>query len=161
MGVSIIMFLRGGSMAWYVVEISEAAVGGGLYHQLCRRFQQAFIREGAPVNMAMFAQRMPFNHVRVVFFSPGSLRFVRALVEEYEGVPCVAPCPDEVTLIFGVSEAKERLLLDVATKAAQPPTADPHGSTNGVDHRRHVAGVAAPAGGVRRNSRMPRSTYHL
>lgn len=98
-------------MKWYVVEITEACVLDGEYHRLCRQFQRAFIAAGAPPDMALFAQTLLFNDIRKVYFSPGSIRYVQALIEEYGGTACETPQPAGITLVFGVPDAGSRLLL--------------------------------------------------
>ena len=97
-------------MDWYSVAITEACARNGEYHRLCRRFQQAFIAAGAPSEMAMFAQTAVRDSVRKVYFSPGSLPYVQGLVEQYRGACCESPMASEVTLVFGVPGAEDRLL---------------------------------------------------
>lgn len=105
-------------MSWYCVEITEACVLGGDYHRLCRQFQRAFIQAGAPADMALFAQTAPEGDTRKVYFSPASIGFVRPEIESYGGFPC--ECPEErmVTLVFGVLDAKARLLAPLGGDGA-------------------------------------------
>lgn len=97
-------------MSWYCVDITEDSVLVGDYHRLCRKFQQAFIAAGAPPDMALFAQMALHNNVRKVYFSPGSVRFVKPLIEAYNGKACDGPEKTTVTLVFGVPDAGRSLI---------------------------------------------------
>lgn len=97
-------------MNWYCVDLSANCIAEGLYHRLCREFQKSFIAAGAPPEMALFAQTVPNDGRRKVYFSPGSVHYVNALIELLSGVPCKEPEQDVVTLVFGVPEARTRLL---------------------------------------------------
>ena len=110
---------------WYCVEITEACVLGGTYHRLCRQFQQAFIACEAPADMALFAQTFPVDDTRYVYFSPGCVGQIRSLIESYEGRPCKPPSREEVTLVFGVPDAKERLLPELAPASHKRGLAQP------------------------------------
>lgn len=78
----------------------------GVFHRLCREFQQAFIANGAPNEMALFAQAEPSNGTRRVYFTPGCASYVRPLIEGYGGTPCTVPDDASLTLMFGVPGAE-------------------------------------------------------
>ncbi len=96
-------------MHWFRVDISESCILGGDYHRLCRAFQQAFIKNGAPNEMALFVESLPLENQRRVFLSPGSMQYLQSLLEGYEGTPCNGP-DGNVTLVYGVPEARMHLL---------------------------------------------------
>jgi|GEM_PF-540803 len=104
-------------MSWYCVDITEDSELGGDYHRLCRKFQQAFIAAGAPPDMALFAQITSQDSVRKVYFSPGSLRYVKPLIDAHQGKACVGPDRTTVTLVFGVPDAGWSLLSEAETEA--------------------------------------------
>lgn len=97
-------------MDWYYVDITEDRVEDGEYHRLCRQFQQAFIAAGAPPEMALFAQMALRDNIRKVYFSPGSVHYVKQLIDTYGGNPCDGPERSKVTLVFGVPDAGWALL---------------------------------------------------
>lgn len=78
----------------------------GVFHRLCREFQQAFIANGAPHEMALFAQAEPSDGTRRVYFTPGCTAYVQQLIEGYGGSPCTAPDDGGLTLMFGVPGAE-------------------------------------------------------
>lgn len=83
----------------------------GVFHRLCREFQQAFIANGAPNEMALFAQAEPSNGTRRVYFTPGCATYVRPLIEGYGGTPCSVPEEASLTLMFGVPGAESAIAL--------------------------------------------------
>lgn len=119
-------------MNWYAIDITESCMLGGAYHKLCRDFQHAFIAAGAPPEMALMAQRMRVDAARRVYISPESLPYVGELVEAYGGRPCSRPNVEEVTLVYGVPGAKDRLLvradygLEVYARDAAAASRDAH-----------------------------------
>lgn len=82
--------------------MTEEKLRDGVFHRLCREFQQAFIANGAPNEMALFAQAEPLDGTRRVFFTPGCKTYVARLIEGYGGQPCKVPGSDSLTLMFGV-----------------------------------------------------------
>ncbi|HET6567558.1 MAG TPA: hypothetical protein VFG50_06300 [Rhodothermales bacterium] len=106
-------------MMWYSVDITGKLVQDGDYHRLCRQFQQAFIAAGAPPEMALFAQMTFQDNVRKVYFSPGSVPYVRSLIESYHGDPCDCPESDNITLMFGVPNAGWALLESVEADSSE------------------------------------------
>lgn len=97
-------------MMWFSVDITGECVQDGDYHRLCRQFQQAFIAAGAPPEMALFAQMTLHNDVRRIYFSPGSVQYVKSLIDAFGGKPCDGPGNDNVALMFGVPDAGWTLL---------------------------------------------------
>lgn len=106
-------------MSWYAIEITESCILGGAYHRLCRAFQQAFIKAGAPPEMALLAQRVGLDESRRVYISPASVPYLGTLLEDYDGRPCDCPKIDEVTLVYGVPGVKARLMGVSAEPAAE------------------------------------------
>lgn len=82
------------------------SVRDGVFHRLCRQFQQAFIANGAPDEMALFAQAEPTDGTRRLYFTPGCTAYVRPLIEGHGGKPCTMPDDDAITLVFGVPGAE-------------------------------------------------------
>lgn len=97
-------------MKWHSIYLSQVDIAAGNYHRICREFQKAFIAAGAPEEMALYVQTIPDNGSRTLYFSPGSAPYVRDLVQSYEGELTECPERDDVTLLFGVSNACEKLL---------------------------------------------------
>lgn len=91
--------------SWSKVTITESCVLGGKFHSLCRDFQRAFIAAGAPEAMALYAQTYVLEDSRDIYFSPGSLPYVEELVRMHQGIPCTAPRPTDVTMVYGVPGA--------------------------------------------------------
>jgi len=105
---------------WFSVDITGKLAQGGDYHRLCRQFQQAFIAAGAPPEMALFAELTLQDNVRKIYFSPGSVQYVRTLIEEYGGNPCDSPASESVTMMFGVPDAGWALLESVEACGPEP-----------------------------------------
>ncbi len=93
-------------MAWYRVDMTVDRLRDGVFHRLCREFQQAFIANGAPHEMALFAQAQPSDGTRRVYFTPGCTAYVQRLIDGYGGMPCTAPEDGALTLMFGVPGAE-------------------------------------------------------
>lgn len=111
-------------MVWTRIDITEACILGGTYHRLCRHFQKAFIAAGAPEDMALFAQTFCAGETRTLYLTPASHAHLTDVV--FDGKPCAPPPAHEVTLVFGVPDAKQQLLapfvLDAsAAEAVLPP----------------------------------------
>ena len=87
------------------------SVQNGAFHRLCREFQQAFIANGAPNEMALFAQTEPSDGARRVYFTPGCSSYVQPLIEGYGGTPCTVPDDTSLTLVFGVPGAESVVFL--------------------------------------------------
>ena len=122
-------------MSWYAIEITESCILGGAYHRFCRAFQHAFIKAGAPPEMALLARRLGLDETRRVYVSPASVPFLGSLIEEYAGAPCACPRHDEVTLVYGVPGVKARLLGEVVepvSDARPEPAASKDGRRDGV-----------------------------
>lgn len=93
-------------MIWYRVDMTMERVQDGAFHRLCREFQQAFIANGAPNDMALFALAAPEDGTRRLYFSPGCAVYVKPLIDGHGGVPCDVPDDPAVTLMFGVPGAR-------------------------------------------------------
>lgn len=93
-------------MIWYRVDMTVEHVQDGAFHRLCREFQQAFIANGAPDDMALFAMARPDDGRRRLYFSPGCAHYVKPLIDGHGGVPCDVPDDPSVTLMFGVPGAQ-------------------------------------------------------
>lgn len=104
-------------MAWTRIEITEAALLGGTYHRICRRFQHAFIAAGAPDGMALFAQTFSIGDTRTLYLTPASREHLGDL--HAQGQPCPAPAAQDVTLVFGVPGAERTLLAPFALGAPE------------------------------------------
>ena len=93
-------------MVWYRVDMTVDSLRDGAFHRLCREFQQAFIANGAPNEMALFAQAEPSDGTRRVYFTPGCTSYVQQLIDGYGGRPCATPDDGALTLMFGVPGAE-------------------------------------------------------
>jgi hypothetical protein len=93
-------------MVWYRVDMTIESLRDGVFHRLCREFQQAFIANGAPHEMALFAQAVPSDGTRRVYFTPGCSTYVQPLIDGYGGTPCNVPEESALTLMFGVPGAE-------------------------------------------------------
>lgn len=111
-------------MTWYCVDLSANSIAEGLYHRLCREFQKSFIAAGAPAEMALFAQTVPNEGCRKVYFSPGSVHYVNSLIELLSGAPCDEPDQDLITLVFGVPDAGAKLFASTRVLDEQMPEGD-------------------------------------
>ncbi|HEX7072340.1 MAG TPA: hypothetical protein VF190_16115 [Rhodothermales bacterium] len=93
-------------MVWYRVDMTMESLRDGVFHRLCREFQQAFIANGAPLEMALYAQAEPSDGTRRVYFTPGCTTYVQTLIDGYGGTPCNVPDESALTLVFGVPGAE-------------------------------------------------------
>ena len=93
---------------WFCVEMEPAARASFL--RLCRQFQRAFMRAGAPDNMALFARTTESGEAYELYFSPECESYVDHLIEDHDGVPCRPPQSEAMTLLFGIPDAKSQLM---------------------------------------------------
>lgn len=104
-------------MNWYLIDMPQASLTDGAYHRLCREFQHAFIKAGAPADLALFAKRGSATSRRL-YLSPQSHSYVPDIIRHFGGRPCDVPDPSNVTLVYGVPGALT--LLDRAPDYEAP-----------------------------------------
>lgn len=110
-------------MKWYSVDVSVDRLREGMLHRLCRAFQRAFIANGAPDAMALFAEAVPSDGSRRMYFSPGSTSYVQPLIDECGGRPCDPPAESGLTLVFGVPGTEAAMFSSGDGTAGSEPAA--------------------------------------
>lgn len=98
-------------MVWFRIDVSQHEEDERPLFQLCRTFQHAFMQQGAPPEMALFAQCADEEGPsHALFVSARSTTMLQVILKRFGGVPCEAPSAQDVTLLFGVPDASRRLL---------------------------------------------------
>lgn len=95
--------------SWYQIDIDESWLSAGRLHRLCRQFQRAYIRAGAPAEMALFALRDTCNTSRCLYVSPAARTHAADLLDAYAARPCSRPAIEHLTLLYGPPDVEHVL----------------------------------------------------
>lgn len=91
-------------MSWYKVEFSSIDFGKDKHLMLKQAFERLFTTFNAPKELALFGQKEGQGYV--VYFSPDSDRYVKALIENFSGVVCPPPQLADLEILVGHVDAK-------------------------------------------------------
>lgn len=97
---------------WYRITADHtiASLVGQQLIDVCANRMAAWTSAGNQrPDAAVFRTETP-GETTDFFFSPGSLPLLGDLIRRYEGVPCEAPAPDNLSKLLGPEDAWDRIL---------------------------------------------------
>jgi len=95
-------------MSWHKVTMSVDQVVNREHSRLQEQFEALFVAAGAPQDMALFSATLAGNTELNIYFSPGSVRHVQAIIDHYGGSSCEKPS-EIPALLVGHADARERM----------------------------------------------------
>jgi len=97
-------------MKWYKVTLTKDQVEKKQGQRLVEELQEIYEEEDEPEELALFSVNDKLGGV-TYYFPPSTVKYALIIFSFYCGTRCHAPQEEEVALVLGDSNAKDRFIL--------------------------------------------------